>query len=496
MKITFTEPSSITSEILVVGVASNDFDEYQRQINDTTNGQLNRIITSKDFKINQGSIVSIPYPHGLDATCLIVVGMGSKDPLKAFDLEKMGAKIWSSFGKSQAKSASVYIPVLNHNSSLSPQKIAAYIANGLLLKSWSFEKYHTKKKETDICAIKTIQVLNTQARESKAEFDTLKAISEGVFLTRTLVTEPPNILYPESFAEEAQSLKDMGIKVDVYGKKELKEMGLRALLGVGQGSAKDSQLVVMQWQGGDKKEAPIAFVGKGVTFDTGGISLKPAQDMDEMKADMGGAGAVVGLMKGLAGRKAKCNVVGVIGVVENMPDGKAQRPGDVVTSLSGQTIEILNTDAEGRLVLADALWYTQDRFKPKMMVDIATLTGAMRVALGVHHAGIFANDDTLANELIEAGKVCGEKLWRLPLGDAYDKEIDSVIADVKNLGGGNGGGSITAAQFLQRFVNKTKWAHVDIASTAWDKKGKDLSQAGATAIGVRLFNQWLQDNYG
>lgn len=496
MKITFTEPCPANSEILVIGVYSDKLDDYQRQIDKSTNGQITRILKSKDFKINQGSTVCVPYPHGLDVSCLIISAMGNETPLKAFDLEKIGAKIWSCFGKNQSKTASIYIPTLTNVSADLSQKTAAYIANGLLLKSWTFDKYHTKKKECENCAVKTIQILTAQAKEAKEEFGILKAVSQGVFLTRTLVTEPPNVLYPETLAAQAQALKEDGVKVEVFGNKELKEMGLRALLGVGQGSDRESQLVVMRWNGGDKKEAPIAFVGKGVTFDTGGISIKPSQDMDEMKTDMGGAGALIGLMKGLAGRKAKCNVVCVVGLVENMPDGKAQRPGDVVTSMSGQTIEILNTDAEGRLVLADALWYTQDRFKPKMMVDIATLTGAMRVSLGIHHAGIFSNDDTLADGLIQAGQTSGEKLWRLPLGEAYDKEIDSVIADVKNLGSGSGGGSITAAQFLQRFVNKTKWAHVDIASTAWDKKGKELSQAGATAVGVRLFNQWLQDNFG
>jgi leucyl aminopeptidase len=252
-------------------------------------------------------------------------------------------------------------------------------------------------------------------------------------------------------------------------------------------------LVILEWNGGAKDQAPVAFVGKGVTFDTGGISIKPSADMDDMKWDMAGSAVVLGLMKALAGRKAKVNAVGVMGMVENMPDGNAQRPGDIVTSMSGQTIEILNTDAEGRLVLADALWYTQDKFKPKSIIDLATLTGAMIISLGHEHAGVFSNNDDLVSQLLDCGKKTGEKLWHLPLHDAYDKDIDSPVADVKNLGSGRGAGSITAAQFLQRFVNKTPWAHLDIAGTAWDKKGRPLSAKGATAFGVRLLNQWVKD---
>ena len=280
--------------------------------------------------------------------------------------------------------------------------------------------------------------------------------------------------------------------MEVLGEAELEKLGCHSLLGVGQGSAKESKLVVMQWNGGKAGDAPVAFVGKGVTFDTGGISIKPAQDMDDMKWDMGGAAAVLGVMRALAGRKAAVNAIGVMGLVENMPDGNAQRPGDVVKSMSGQTIEILNTDAEGRLVLADALWYTQDRFKPTHMINLATLTGAIIISLGEEYAGLFSNNDELATSLNEAGLKVGEKLWRLPLAKAYDKQIDSVIADVKNIGNGRSAGSITAAQFLQRFVNETKWAHLDIAGVAWNKKAGDLYQAGSTAFGVRLLNMWVK----
>lgn len=495
MKITFIEPAVPESGIFVLGVSSKKLNGFQSQIDKLTAGQVTRVVNADDFKFDRGSVVSVPYPQGLNVSCLMIVAMNDEKELTTLCLEKMGAKIWSSFGKSQTKEASIYVPALSVNKKEQPDA-GAYVANGLMLKSWSFEKYHTKKKQSDLCAVKNISMMVDDCKQAKNSYSDLKAITQGVFLTRDLVTEPANVVYPESLAAEAEALKDMGVKVEVLGKKEMKALGMNALLGVGLGSARESQLIVMQWNGGEKSDAPVALVGKGVTFDTGGISIKPSLDMDEMKGDMAGAGALVGLMKALAGRKAKANVVCVVGAVENMPDGKAQRPGDVVESMSGQTIEILNTDAEGRLVLADALWYTQERFKPKMMVDIATLTGAIRVSLGMHYSGIFSNCDELVDGLIKAGLKTGEKLWRLPMGDAYDKEIDSKIADVQNIGSVGGGGSITAAQFLQRFVGKTKWAHIDIASTAWDKKGKDLSQPGATAIGVRLFNEWIQENYG
>jgi len=282
----------------------------------------------------------------------------------------------------------------------------------------------------------------------------------------------------------------------VLGEKEMEKLGMGSLLGVGQGSVRESQLLILRWNGGAKTEAPIAFVGKGVCFDTGGISIKPAEGMEEMKWDMGGGGAVAGLMHALAGRKAKVNAVGVIGLVENMPDGNAQRPGDVVKSMSGQTIEVINTDAEGRLVLADALWYTQDRFKPKFMIDLATLTGAMIVSLGMEYAGVFSNDDKLVDNILSAGPLVGENVWRMPLPEAYERHIDSPIADVKNMGNGRSGGSITAALFLQRFVNKVPWAHIDIAPTAWTKDSKvGTIPNGATGYGVRLLNQMVQDRY-
>ncbi|OYV36985.1 MAG: leucyl aminopeptidase [Acidocella sp. 20-61-6] len=352
-------------------------------------------------------------------------------------------------------------------------------------------------------------MLGASAVKSEAAYAPLAAVAEGVELTRNLVTEPANELYPEEFAKRTEALKKLGIKVEIFDKKDLEKLGFGSLLCVGWGSARESRMVVMQWFGASgssnteskktkKLKDPIAFIGKGVTFDTGGISIKPAAGMEDMKWDMAGAGTVTGLMAALAGRKAKVDAVGLIGLVENMPSGTAIRPGDVVKSYSGQTIEVLNTDAEGRLVLADVLYYAQERFAPKYMVNLATLTGAIIVGLGHEYAGLFSNNDELVEKLLAAGKATGEGLWRMPLaplGESYDKNLNSDIADVKNIGGGRAGGSITAAQFLQRFVNGKPWAHLDIAGMAWAGKDTATTPKGATAFGVRLLDQLVRDNF-
>ncbi|WP_010302177.1 leucyl aminopeptidase [Candidatus Odyssella thessalonicensis] len=486
MKIEFNKPSLPTSGVLTVVVVSKDVDGLIAELDNKMSGQLQTIVGREEFDFRKGSVVTIPYPQGTGLTKLHLIAADQEKLKDHYEQESLGAKIYSTFGLEQDEKAAVYLPAL------SDPKSSGVVASGLLLKSWSFPKYFTKKKKTDFCQIQHVSILTETPAEAAEKFKELEQVAEGVFLTRHVVSEPPNVIYPETLAAEAKKLEALGVKVEVMGEQELAKLGFNALLGVGQGSAKESKLVVMQWQGDSAEAQPIAFVGKGVTFDTGGISIKPSQDMDDMKWDMGGAGAVLGVMRALAGRKAKVNAVGVMGLVENMPDGNAQRPGDVVKSLSGQTIEILNTDAEGRLVLADALWYTQDRFKPAYMVNLATLTGAIIISLGTEHAGLFSNDDELATMLADCGKTVGEKLWRFPLTEAYDKEIDSVIADVKNLGNGRNAGSIAAAQFLQRFVNGTKWAHLDIAGTAWDKKAKSLHQSGATAFGVRLLNYWVK----
>ena len=337
-------------------------------------------------------------------------------------------------------------------------------------------------------------MLTPHVAEAQAVWHTLRAVAHGIFVTRDLVSEPANILYPAEMAERIEKLSALGLEIEVHGQEDMEALGFGSLLGVSMGSARAPRMVVMHWRGGAAGEKPVAFIGKGVTFDTGGISIKPASGMEDMKWDMAGAGAVVGLMAALAGRRARVNAVGVVGLVENMPSSTAQRPGDVVRSYSGQTIEVLNTDAEGRLVLADVIWYAQEKFDPRFMVDLATLTGSIIVALGHEHAGLFSNDDELATKLLAAGLATGEKLWRMPMGREYDKQLKSDIADMKNITG-RPGSSITAAQFIARFVNEKPWAHLDIAGTAWGTKDAPTAPKGATAFGVRLLDRLVADHF-
>ena len=371
---------------------------------------------------------------------------------------------------------------------------AAAFAQAAMLRSWRFDLYRTKLPAKQKPTLDSIEIVVGDALAAvEAAWLPLKAVAEGAAFTRTLVAEPANIIYPESFVERCQELTALGIEIEVLDEAAMRELGMGALLGVALGSEREARLLCMKWDGTGGTAEPIAFVGKGVTFDTGGISLKPGPGMEDMKWDMGGAGAVAGTMKALATRKAKVHVIGVCGLVENMPDGKAMRPGDVVTSGSGQTIEVLNTDAEGRLVLCDAIWWVQQRYHPKTIIDLATLTGAMIVSLGHEHGGIFSNDDGLADAILAAGKKVDEKLWRMPMGEVYDKMIDSPIADMKNIGPREAG-SITAAQFIARFVDEgVKWAHLDIAGMVWAAKPGTMWEKGATGYGVRLLDQWVKD---
>jgi len=374
-------------------------------------------------------------------------------------------------------------------------KASAEAAYGAALRNWRMDKYRTKLAETSKPTVGSLTISGAPA-EARSLWMSYDAIAQGVALTKELVTEPANIIYPESFVERCRHLADLGVEISVLDDKQMAALGMGALLGVAQGSRRPARLLVMKWDGtGGKQERPVALVGKGVTFDTGGISIKPAAGMEDMKWDMGGAGAVAGAMKALAGRKAKAYVVGVCGLVENMPDGNAQRPGDIVTSMSGQTIEVLNTDAEGRLVLCDALHWVQENYSPEYIVDLATLTGAIIVSLGNEYAGLFSNSDELADKLTAAGKASGDPLWRFPLSKAYDKMIDSPIADMKNIGG-KGAGSITAAQFLGRFIKDgVKWAHLDIAGMVWADKPGPVWDKGATGFGVRLLDRFIADNF-
>jgi leucyl aminopeptidase len=381
--------------------------------------------------------------------------------------------------------------------SIGAGQAAAHVAFGARLRAYRFDRYRTKEKPEQKPTLKHLSIGSAAGAGAKRTFQPLDRTADGVFMARDLVSEPPNVLYPESLAEQAASLTELGVEVEILDEKKMRKLGMGALLGVGQGSDRPPRLVVMQYRGAPKSKdsGPLAFVGKGITFDTGGISIKPSAGMEEMKWDMAGSGTVIGLMKALAGRKGKVNAVGVVALAENMPGSNAQRPGDIVTSMSGQTIEIQNTDAEGRLVLADALWYTQERFKPTFMIDLATLTGAIIMGLGHENAGLFSNNDELADRLFQAGKAVAETVWRMPLGEAYDRDIDSDVADMKNIAAGRGAGSIIGAVFLQRFVNGVPWAHLDIAGVAWSKKDTATVPKGATAFGVRLLDRLVADHY-
>ena len=411
-----------------------------------------------------------------------------KKNIKISDIESLGAKF---HGHIDYKQKNDYIINLDTISS-KIENFAGYFLHGLKLKSYEFNIYKSKK-EKKVIIVNIIGKKNKISNQNQLRF---KALEEGTFFARDLVSEPGNILHPDEYAKRINSLKKYGLKINIYDEKKLKKLGMNALLGVGQGSIRGSYLVTMEWNGIKNNIKPLAFVGKGVCFDTGGISLKPAKFMEDMTYDMAGSAAVVGLMKNLAIRKAKINAVGVVGLVENMPGGNAQRPGDIVKSYSGKTIEILNTDAEGRLVLADALTFTEKKFKPKFIVDLATLTGAIIVSLGSEYAGLFSNDDKLSNQLLKVSEKVEEKLWRMPLNKNYDKLIDSKNADMQNINYVGGAGSTTAAQFLQRFIlKKTPWAHLDIAGMAFSKYGGALNSGGATGFGVRLLNQLIEDNY-
>ena len=417
-----------------------------------------------------------------------IILISIKRNLKSSNIENLGAefyKLIKSFNKEE------YF-IISDSISVKYEDFLGYFLHGIKLKSYIFNKYKSKT-DKKIISLNVIGVKETHSIKEKLKF---KALEEGVFLTRDLVSEPGNILHPDEYAKRLNGLKKYGLKINIFDKQKLKKLGMYSLLGVGMGSVRGSYLVTMEWNGAKNKSKPLAFVGKGVTFDTGGYSLKPAKFMEDMTYDMAGSAAVVGLMKTLAIRKANINVVGVVGLVENMISGIAQRPGDIVKSYSGKTIEVLNTDAEGRLVLADAISFTEKKFKPKFIVDLATLTGAIIVSLGSEYAGLFSNDDNLSKQIIKAGEKVEEKLWRMPLHKNYDKLINSKNADMQNINYVGGAGSTTAAQFLQRFIlNKTPWAHLDIAGMAFSKYGGSLNSSGATGFGVRLLNQLIEENY-
>ncbi|AZO24741.1 leucyl aminopeptidase [Mesorhizobium sp. M1E.F.Ca.ET.045.02.1.1] len=461
-------------------------------------GALARAFPVADFSGRFANSAEVLAPEGTSVDRLVAIGAGKVANLGDHAWLKLGGAVAASLRKAAEVAVILDLPELQPDG-----RQAANLAAGILLRSYGFDKYKTRKerengqpeaKKAEAAKPAKITIHCADPAAAKKAFASEEAVIDGVLLARDLVNEPANVLGPVEFAARARELEALGVAVEILTEKEMKKLGMGSLLGVAQGSPRGARMAVMQWKGGKAKDAPIAFIGKGVTFDTGGNSMKPASGMEDMKGDMGGAAAVTGLIHALAARKAKANVVGVIGLVENAVDGHAQRPGDIVTSMSGQTIEVLNTDAEGRLVLADALWYANDRFRPKFMVNLATLTGAIMVALGQHYAGLFSNNDELAGRLFGAGQATQERLWRMPLGAEYDKLIDSKNADMKNIGG-RYGGAIIAAQFLQRFVKDTPWAHLDIAGTAMGAPASEINQSWGSGFGVRLLDRLVRDHY-
>ena len=450
-----------------------------------------RAAAADRFKGRSATSLDLVAPVDLQVARLVIVGCGKTADLKPGDFVKLGG---IAMGKAPTSAENITIVADLPGRSMTPEQ-AADAALGVRLRAYSFDRYKTKKKEGEEKPSSVrVNLAVADAKAVRAAWRSRQAVAEGVVRARDLVNEPANVLFPEEFARRAAMLRKLGIAVTVLDVGAMKRHGMNALLGVGQGSVHQSRLVIMRWNGGKRGQAPLAFIGKGVCFDSGGISIKPAQGMEDMKGDMAGAACVVGLMQALASRKAKVNVVGAIGLVENMPGSKAQRPGDIVASMSGQTIEIINTDAEGRLVLADVLHYVNTKMKPRLMIDLATLTGAIIVALGHEYAGLFSNDDEISARLIKAGESTGEKVWRMPLAPEYDKLIDSKFADVKNSGGRHGG-AITAAQFLQRFVDKTPWAHLDIAGAALGSPQTDVNKSWSSGWGVRLLDRLVADHY-
>ena len=482
----------LAAEDLVLG-------SQARALNSKSDGAILRAAEAADFKGKAKTSIEILAPGGLDVRRLLVIGAGKPDQCQETDWINLGGYLCAQITARKCETASIVAEVADPRSR-SAADIAADLAFGAVLRSYRFRKYTTKAKDENgndqkANGLARLVVHTQDPQAAEAAFARRKAVANGIFFARDLVNEPANVLGPVEFAERVEELSRLGVEVEILDVDAMKDLKMSALLAVGQGSVRPPRVAVMQWNGAkSRRSKPLCFVGKGVCFDTGGISMKPAQGMEDMKGDMGGAACVAGLMQALAERQAGVNVVGLLGLTENMPSGNAQRPGDIVTSMSGQTIEVLNTDAEGRLVLADVLWYAQERFKPRLIVDLATLTGAIMVALGKENAGLFANDDKLATDLIDAGIATGELVWRMPLSAAYDKLIDSRTADVKNIGGRHGG-AITAAQFLQRFVRDTPWAHLDVAGVAMDSTKNDISQSWASGWGVRLLDRMITDKY-
>lgn len=486
MKITFTDTAKADVVAFLID-QDGELPAEARDLDTDSGGLLTEALSSTRFTGKPGQQAFIVLPKGSASKRAVLVGAGKPDKRDARAHEKIGAMLY------KAQAGAGFDAIDLH---VEKAEDAARISQGAQLAAYRFDTYRTTQKPDQLPTLKALNIVTGDAKAAKAAFKPLEAAGEGTYFARDLVNMPPNDLYPASYADKIKELEAHGVEVEILGEKELAKLGMNSMLGVGQGSVKESKLGIMKWMGGDKDADPAVLVGKGVTFDTGGVSLKPGAGMEAMRGDMGGSAAVAGTMLALAKRKAKANVVGLIGLVENMPDGNAIRPGDILTSASGQTIEVQNTDAEGRLVLCDVLWYAQQHFKPAAIVDLATLTGAIVIGLGHHHAGLFTNDDGLAEQLNRAGQAEGERVWRLPLGEEYDSLLKSQFADMRNIGG-RAAGSITAAQFLQRFINDgVKWAHLDIAGVAWVEGEKSpIDPSWASGFGPRLLDRWIADNF-
>lgn len=496
MKILFETRAASSEALVLMATEGGKLLPSAQAADKKAKGAIKRAIAAEKFQAKKSQILVIPGPAGFSCRHIVILGLGKVDKLSLHDFEKMGSQLTGALNTRRAASAQIVFDTKGLSlKGLTQEKAAAQMAAGSLLNSYRFDKYLTKESKDKKPTLKNIRFVLDEAAKAKKIFEPQQKVAESVFLVRDLVTEAPNVLYPESFADIIRKeLAPLGIKIDVLSMKDMQKLGMGALIAVGQGSVREPKLVTMTYNGGKKGQAPVAFVGKGVTFDTGGISLKPGPGMEEMKFDMAGAATVTGLLKTLAARKAAVNAVGVVALAENMPSGNATRPGDIVKSMSGQTIDIHNTDAEGRLILCDALWYTQEKFKPKQIVDLATLTGAIIIALGHEYAGMFCNDDELAHHLTHAGKEVGEELWRMPFNDAWDKAIDTPAADMKNISGGRDAGSAIGAHFLKRFIKPgVKWAHLDIAGVAWAYKDRVGVPKGASAFGVRLLDRFVAD---
>ena len=487
MKVNFVPKLTEKKEILALVTDKKSILDF-KELDKNTLNKIQHAINNEDFNFNKFSSLEIINDKNTSFSKIILISPGKKSSIQSNDFAIIGGKINQISSKSNKKIVSILVA-----KEFSTDDNLIQIGFGATLNTYKFDKYKTKKKTKK--QINEVKIISNNASKLKNKLKNKNSVAEGIFLARDLVNEPSNVLNPEAYAKRIKELSKFGLKVEVLNEAKMKRLGMWSLLGVGRGSQYESQLVIIRWEGNkSKKTKPLCFVGKGVCFDSGGISLKPGNKMEEMIGDMGGSAAVVGLMKTLALRKAKVNVIGVVGLVENMPDGTAQKPGDIVKSMSGQTIEIQNTDAEGRLVLADALWYAQDKYKPEIMIDLATLTGAIVMSLGNKMAGIFSNNDDLSDKLLEAGRVSGDNVWRLPLSESYDKMINSQFADMKNIGMG-GAGSITAAQFLKRFVNKVPWVHIDIAGTATGMEKSSINTSWASGFGVNLLDTLISKFY-